>query len=456
MATIDTRPTSYMKMDEERVGQKTKQPDNLRTVWRVLITPGGTELALELRQALAWCKEVELFAASAPVSNHAPFAFAKNLYLPMVTETGWLKALQQIIAKEGITHIFPAHDDALLALAQNVDKLDAKVVTSPLDTCEITRSKTLTMQRLATVIPTPRIFRSPTEVARFPVFLKPDRGQGGQRTDCARDPEELKALLRSDSDRIIMEFLPGREFTVDCFSDRDRGLLYARGRERERIRHGVAMDSTFVSNNKCFYNYANRINAELQLHGAWFFQVKEDTRGQLKLLEVAPRIGGTSCLSRVCGANLPLLSLYESERVQVNIQIPDYAVRVDRALISRFNTNIAYRTIYLDFDDTLLVRGLVNTDIVKLLYQALNKGIRLVLLTRHSGDLHKALQQYRLGDLFDEIIQLRPGEPKAAAIREIDAIFIDDSFSECTATYKSVGVPVFTPSMVEVLFDDRI
>jgi len=43
----------------------------------------------------------------------------------------------------------------------------------------------------------------------------------------------------------------------------------------------------------------------------------------------------------------------------------------------------------------------------------------------------------------------------AAAIREKEAIFMDDSFSECMAVHKSVSIPVFTPSMIEVLLDER-
>jgi len=443
-----------VKAVNQHKGAEADKTDHSKITWRVLIVPGGTEIALELRQALAWCKEVELYSASTSVSNHAPFVFAKHFYLPMAMETGWLETLQQIIQRESITHIFPAHDDVLLALAENADKVNAKVVTSPLETCQITRSKQSTLHRLQAVVPTPRIFSGPAVVDSFPVFLKPDRGQGAQRTDCARDAEELKALLRSDPDRIIVEFLPGREFTVDCFSDRERGLLYARGRERRRIRHGIAMESAFVPN-ECFYDYAVRISSELKFHGAWFFQVKEDSQKQLRLLEVAPRIGGTSCLSRVCGVNLPLLSLYESERITVSIEA-GYIASVDRALISRFRTDIVYRTIYLDFDDTLLVRGLVNTDLLRLLYQALNKGIRLVLLTRHSGNIPNTLKHYRLDSLFDEIIHLQPGELKATAIRDKEAVFIDDSFSECMAVHNECSIPVFTPSMIEVLLDERL
>lgn len=422
--------------------------------WRVLVFPGGTEIAMEIREALAWCKEVELFSAGADVSNHAPFVFARHFVVPAVTEPEWQAALQAVIAAQRITHIFPAHDDTLLALAENAALFPVRLVTSPLETCRVTRFKSATLRLLENVVPTPRLFARAADVVDFPVFLKPDRGQGAQGTARANDPAELRALLAHDSGRIILEYLPGEEFTVDCFSDREKGLLFASGRARRRIKSGIAMDSRPV-NAPEFVDYARRIAAILPLHGAWFYQVKRDRAGILKLLEVAPRIGGTSALSRVRGVNLPLLSLYEADRLPVRIATGDYDVGIDRCLRNRYRHNLAYRTVYVDFDDTLVLRGRVNSDLVKLLYQALHRGVRLVLLSRHAGDLSGALARNRLAGLFDEVIHLRAGEPKADFVRDRPAVLIDDSFAERQLVHQHTGIPVFAPSMVEMLLDDR-
>jgi carbamoyl-phosphate synthase large subunit len=426
-----------------------------REPWRVLIFPGATEIALEIRQALAWHKELQLFSAGADVSNHAPFVFAQHCVVPSVENADWLSALQDMTARHRITHIFPAHDDALMALAENAGSLSAKVVTSPLLTCRITRSKSATLAHLRDVVPTPTQFADARDVSAFPVFVKPDIGQGSQRTSTARDRLELDNLLSDDPDRIILEYLPGPEYTVDCFSDRERGLLYAGGRERRRTRSGISMSSVFVDDPR-FTDYAGRINARLALHGAWFYQVKSDPSGVLKLMEVAPRIGGTSALSRVRGINLPLLSIYEAERVPLNLQCGVHAVEIDRALVNRYRLHFDYRTIYVDFDDTLVVRGQVNVELVKLLYQAINRAVRLVLITRHAGDLTAALRRYRLEGLFDDVIHLRNGESKADHISERAAIVIDDSFAERLTIHQRTGIPVFDSSMIEVLFDERI
>jgi carbamoyl-phosphate synthase large subunit len=442
-------------MDQPTVAANQGRTPGADRTWRVLIFPGATEIAMELRQALMWQKEAILFSAGTGISSHAPFVFARHYEVPMVGETGWIERLSQIVKEQGITHIMPAHDDALLALAENAQRLGAKVVTSPVETCRIARSKAQTLRRLAGVVPTPRLYGSLEDVDVFPVFLKPDRGQGSQRVGVAADAETLRNLLLQDRDRLILEYLPGTEFTIDCFSDRDRGLLYAEGRERLRIRAGIAMESRFVDDPR-FREYAERINATVPFHGAWFFQVKSDATGCLKLMEVAPRIGGTSALSRVQGVNLPLLSLYECERIPVSVVPRPGRVEIDRALVNRYRHDLTYKTIYIDFDDTLLVRGRVNPDMVRLLYQGLNRGVRLVLLTRHEGELSDLLRSCRLSDLFDQIVHICDGGSKADHVLERDAIFIDDSYAERMEVFRRTSVPAFDTSMIELLFDDRV
>ena len=406
---------------------------------RVLVFPGGTEIALEIREALRHCKEAVLLAAGSPGVSHADFAFAHHHPLPAVHEAGWLEALQALIRREAITHVFPAHDDALLALAEHAAELHpAKVITSPLATCRITRSKVATHAALAHVLPCPRRFAAAADVTDFPVFLKPDRGQGSQRTALAPDRVALEELLAADPDRTIWEHLPGEEYTVDCFSDRERGLLYAAGRERLRIRAGIAMSCRWVDRPE-FADYARRIAAVLPLHGAWFFQVKRDARGQLALLEVAPRVGGTSALSRARGVNLPLLSLLEADRVR-----------------NRYRHSLEYRTVYCDYDDTIVLHGRLNPDAIQFLYQAIDRGIKVVLLTRHQGDLAAELRRRRLDRLFDEIVHLGPEGSKADHIRETPALFIDDSFRERAEVSRLPGVQAVEPAMLEMLINHQV
>ena len=86
----------------------------------------------------------------------------------------------------------------------------------------------------------------------------------------------------------------------------------------------------------------------MRFDGAWFFQIKQDNRGQWKLLEIAARIGGTSGLTRCLGVNLPLLTLYQAMGKQVDILENRLAIQVDRALVSRYRVDYLYQAVYVD------------------------------------------------------------------------------------------------------------
>jgi carbamoyl-phosphate synthase large subunit len=400
-------------------------------------------------------RQIELYSAGAPVSNHAPYVFARHFLLPMVGEPTWLGRLNALISREGIDFVYPAHDDVILALAQNHRQVRAKLVTSPLATCQICRFKSRTYRALRGLVPVPSVF-SPKGVRSFPVFLKPDRGQGSQDVHRVTSQGELDLLVRAAPDRyLVTEYLPGEEYTVDCFTDRRGRLRYVSGRRRIRVRNGIAVDTETVEDRR-FQEYARAISRRMKLRGAWFFQAKRDRRGRLVLLEVAPRIAGSMAIDRVRGVNLPLLSLYDAAGLDVEFLTNRVKVRMDRALTDRFRHSLRFRRAYVDLDDTLVLRDRVNEDLVRLLYQFRNAGVHLTLVTRHGGDVRGTLRRFHLEGLFDSIRSVTREESKANVIdRPRGAIFIDDSFSERREVAHRVGIPTFDCSMLELLADER-
>jgi hypothetical protein len=432
------------------------------TVPNVLVWPAGTEIGLEVHRSLAGVRDVCLFGAGRGADNHAPLVFAQYDDLPSVFEPGWLKSLNALIAKRDISMVYPAHDDVILALATQRDQVDAGVVCSPPCTCLITQFKRNTYRHLAGHVRVPVEHTDLGKVQDYPVFIKPDRGQGSHGTEKVSSPQELAvAVERLGGSReafsakyLCLEYLPGEEFTVDCFSDRADGLLYVGARQRLRVRNGIAVRSRAVTD-PSFGDAAAAIASQLDLHGAWFFQMKRAADGELVLLEVAPRVGGTSGVARARGVNLPLLSLYEQLRRPISIMANELVVEVDRALRSRYVHNLAYGRVYLDLDDTLIQKGSVNTEIVAFVFQCINRGVPVSLLTRHRGDLRSTLARHRLGGLFDEIVHVAEGSEKVDRIDPEGAIFIDDSFKERKAVADRLAIPTFDPSMIEVLLDER-
>jgi carbamoyl-phosphate synthase large subunit len=423
-------------------------------LYNVLVLPGGTEIGLEIRRALRDCKEIRLYSAASDVSNHAPYVYSRHFIVPSVHEPNWLDALNNLIVEQNIHYVYPAHDDAVLAITENSHMIKAKIVSSPIKTCRIARSKLQTYKTLVDVVPVPRIYDNASTIAEYPVFIKPDIGQGSEDVHIVYSKEQLLRQLGTGKNYIITEYLPGDEYTVDCFSDRVRGLLFCGGRKRKRTRSGIAM-SCPLAKDSLFHEYAEAISKKIEFHGAWFFQLKRDQNGVLKILEMAPRIAGTMALNRVRGINFPLLSIYEQERIPITIMENNVDVDIDRALVNRYRHSIQYGSVYVDLDDTLILNGSVNTNLIQFLYQCINEKIRLVLLTKHDGVVEHILQTHRLRQLFDDVFHIDKAACKADYIKEPDAILIDDSFSERKTANDKLGIMTFDCSMIEMLMNER-
>ncbi|MDP2770605.1 MAG: ATP-grasp domain-containing protein [Giesbergeria sp.] len=419
----------------------------------VLVFPAGTEIGLEIHQALQQCKEVVLHGAGQPISNHAPFVYQRYHSLPSINEPGWLEALVDLCRDLAIDYIFPAYDDVIVALALHRTEIPATVLTASDEVCELTRSKSQTYGRLGATVRVPRLY-SPKDAKTFPLFVKPDRGQGSQGAQLVRDAVELAVATGEIRDPIVCEYLPGEEYTVDCFSDREQGVLFCGARVRLRMRNGIAVHTLSVDLDGV-QAIAVRIHESLGMRGAWFFQLKRAADGELALLEVAPRIAGSMSTHRVQGVNFPLLTIFEHERLALKLLTLPMRVELDRALHNRYRLDIQYEALYIDLDDTLLLGDMVNIAALQLVFMCVNRKIPVTLITRHDGNLDRTLRKHRLTGLFDEIIHLDRSQRKSEFIRQKNAIFLDDSFSERLDVHERCGIPTFDCSMLEALISNH-
>ena len=132
-------------------------------------------------------------------------------------------------------------------------------------------------------------------------------------------------------------------------------------------------------------------------------------------------------------------------------------VAMDRALYSRYNLDIEYEDVYIDFDDTITLRNQVNPLTMFFLYQCRNKGKKVFLLTRHIDDIYNSCKKYAISeDLFSEIIHIKDNTKKSAYIKSKKSIFIDNMFKERLDVKDSCGIPVFDADGFEFLLDWRL
>ncbi len=425
----------------------------------VLVFPCGSEIGLELHRSLSRSIYFRLFGASS-VPDHGSYLYERyDKLAETVYEPEFAAQFNALLRHRAIDYVIPAHDAAIMRLAELQDQgeLAAEVIAPDYETCRICRYKSVTYSQFGDVIKVPKIYAyDQLEHAPYPLFVKPDAGQGSRDALPLPDFPAARERIRHIAAPLIMEYLPGAEYTVDCFTDRYGRLLFQSARLRRRIANGISVDVCGAERTD-LYEIGRIINSRMKMRDAWFFQARENREKQVTLLEIAPRIAGTSGFQRAKGVNLAMLSLFDRMNLDVEImpnQFPD--LEMDRALAAAYRFTCRYSTAYIDFDDTVrYADGTINTDAVKFIFQCRNRGIRVVLLTRHIADIHEDLAKQRLTELFDQVINVKNDQRKSDYITDKDAIFIDDSFSEREQVYTALGIPVFDPSALEALIDDK-
>lgn len=419
---------------------------------KVAVFPSGSEVSLEVHRSLRFIRDIELIGFNS-LKDYGEAVFENNISnLPFLTDPSFLEKLKLEIIKHEIDFIIPGMDEVGYLLMSNEKDIGCNVVYSNLKVSKIIRRKSLTYEYLKNFLPVPNLFQINELVSSdYPIFTKPDIGYGSHGAFKIEKPEDIEKLTRDQSrDNIFIEYLPGDEITVDCFSDMNGKLLFAGPRIRARVRNGISTSTYPIKLSDEIYSIAKNISDSLKMNGCWFFQLKQDHHGNYKLLEIAARMSGSMAMYRLLGVNFILLDLYQ--RLGKAIKIPRLisgSFKLERALTVDLIGKIEFDSVYVDLDDCLIINNKINTRLIAFLYSCRNKNIPIFLITRHMNNLATTLNHYRIGELFDNKFHLQNEEPKYTVISHKKAIFIDDSFSEREAVSIKLDIITFAPDMVD-------
>lgn len=408
----------------------------------VLIFPAGSENAIDSYRAVKDNIHFNVYGASGK-SDHAEYIYPpEKLYISedlYITSRNFIAVLNALIENWHIDFIIPTHDTIARFLTENDSSINAVIVCSPYETAYTAENKKLIYQSIKGCSFCPEVY-SDGEV-KYPAFLKPIVAAGGKGTALIHNASELAGHT---GEYLLCEYLPGKEYTVDCFTDSQRRLLFAGTRTRRKITNGIAYHSERIESSEEIQIIAEELNKRFVFRGAWYFQLKEDVNGRLKLMEFSVRNAGTMTYWRHLGVNFTLLSLFDFMGYSVEIICNDIDMELDRGIANTFRVFYEYDCVYIDYDDTLIVNGRVNTDLVKFIYQCINDSKRLVLLTAHEGDLYESMKEHRISpEMFDQIIIIEPGVRKYKYMSGDRAIFIDNYFPERLEASRKLHIPVF-------------
>lgn len=422
---------------------------------RVLVFPCGSEIGLEVYNSVNNSTHFELFGLSS-VKDHGEFVYGNYIDgIGHYNSENFIEDLKKIIKDKKIDIIYPTMDSVIVFLKYHEKQLGVPVVGPSYEVAKICSSKRKSYNQLSGIIRVPKLYSKEQDNLPFPLFAKPDVGYGSRNAKQIIDKVDLENI--EEDTMVLCEYLPGKEYTIDCFTGKGGELLFVGARERSRTLNGISVNTktdSFLTSH--FKEIAHRINSQIAFRGAWFFQSKLDSSGEPCLLEIACRFAGSSSVHRIKGINFALASLFLALGKDVEFLVNSFDVESDRSLNNVFKLNIKYEKVFIDYDDTIIVNGLINLDAVKFLYHAVNCEKKIVLITKHKGDILKQLVAYKLSNLFDEIIHLNLDEEKSYYMRQSgfnDSIFIDDSFEERRKIFRELGIPVISLDSISALIN---
>jgi len=395
----------------------------------VLIFPAGSEVGLEIFECLNQSIHFHVIGGNS-VPDHSDFVFPDLLQIPNFRNPDFLNSIKEVIQNNKIDFIYPAMDEVGGFLKFHENKIGAIVIGSPFKSFEIANDKSKTYEYFNGIVRVPVVFND-TNHLNFPIFLKPKVGYGSRGTATINNNEELFFWYKYPDNQLLVEFLPGEEFTVDCFSDKTGNLLYFSPRTRARIRMGISVHSSFASEEirNELKPIAEKINLALPIRSAWFFQVKRANDGEFVLMEIGLRPAGSSSLNRLKDVNLPLLSLFDFQDIGVKINPNPVNGRIDRAFSTKAKIDLNFNQLFIDLDDCIIFNNRLNPKAIELIIHCHNAGKEVCLITKHKGDLSKTLADFKISSLFDIVIHLNNEQKKKDYLLP-NSLFVDDSFAE--------------------------
>lgn len=311
----------------------------------VLILSVGRRV--ELVQAFEKAKEIlkirgKIFGGDMDENTPAMKFVDKAFILPRISSENYIESIIKICKDEDIRLIVPTIDTELLKLAENKEKIqkETKAILniSDLEYIKICRDKFLTQEFFEkNGFGTPKLIKEEDILKKqykFPLFIKPLNGSSSINTFKINNEKEFKFFREYVPNPIIQEYIVGKEYTVDIFSDFKSNPITIVPRERIATRAGEISKGRIVKDKEIIKDI-KRLLRVFKSKGHITVQCMKTNDG-IKYLEINPRFGGGAPMSITAGANsaqnLYRLLLGEKLIYNENYQEDILCLRYDQAV----------------------------------------------------------------------------------------------------------------------------
>jgi carbamoyl-phosphate synthase large subunit len=244
-----------------------------------------------------------------------------NEVIPEANDYTFIEKLFKIVRTHKVNVLMPSSGFDIYPYSENrkeLEEIGATAIVSDREKLEICRDKMLTFQTLSERFTLPFTTADSNKITSFPVLAKPRFGKGSKGIVKVDDESDLKYIMSKRDDLVFQEFLPGTEYTIDVLSNLDGKPLMAVPRIRMQTKAGISTKgkvlTDFALQAECM-----EIAEHIGIRGPCCMQMKESCDGELKLIEVNPRMGGGTIFTTLAGANFPVMLLDLIEGRQVSI-----------------------------------------------------------------------------------------------------------------------------------------
>ena len=310
----------------------------------IMITAAGNQYMLGLVDCLKNNGERNIRLIGADMNNDPTILQMMDvLYqVPAATAVDYIDCLYDICKKEKVDIIMPIMSAELPALVTNKEKfkeIGTIVSVSSLESILIANNKYnlykfmkqngMRVPRFCKIQNADQLKEAFTYVGypKIPVCIKATELSGSRGIRIV-DPsksrfdilfgekpnsfyisfEELDIILHEKEnmpEMMVMEALPGEEFSIDLVADHGK-ILYMAARQSNSITASIPMEATLFHDEEG-YEIAEEVVAKLHLDGNADLDFRYDRTGRPVLMEINPRLAATMRIFKEGGMNLPYL-----------------------------------------------------------------------------------------------------------------------------------------------------
>jgi carbamoyl-phosphate synthase large subunit len=220
--------------------------------------------------------------------------------VPTCTAVDFIPSILEICRKHDISLIVPTIDTELMVYSKNrklFEEIGVNIHVSESNFIAIARDKAATCQLLKqNHIPTPNSWTlrdlQKVENIPFPLFIKPKDGSCSKGISIISSYDELHEKIGNGDNWLIQEVCSGREYTVNCFYNRNGNCVACIPHFRKFVRDG---EVCFAQTERIpeFTAIADQFSHIFKgIQGVICFQGFKRDDGSVQVFEINARFGG--------------------------------------------------------------------------------------------------------------------------------------------------------------------